>query len=353
MSQPTTDTKLLKLRDAGMFSNINEFLDNVIRAEREDYIFAVDWSKSPYKDSSVDIDEPWEYYFENPYGVTKSDVDEEVPSIIGTEHEVVAPHVEVDAPVEVDGPIQDPYRMGLLLPPKDRERGHSAIRSRLNIKENIIREIDAFVEAEFEGNVIGVHLRGPHGDHGGSGYYRQLYPTEQFVPFDLIFRYVDSRLDQTTSGSLYIASDSQFVINRFMERYDDVITYSANRIESGEMHQSYPGVRDILRNVKGLFGGDYGIRDLSKGTNRILDLAQLNDVSDYKLGKDVLIEAVLLSRTDHLIHGCSNVTNFALCNNPDLTSDFIFKDDLKRVYGDFYDWEVGDDIEVDNNRNSG
>lgn len=56
------DLWLLKLRSAGMFSNVNEVVEQLRRAEAGGYRFVIDWSASTYRDPDVPGD-PWGYYF--------------------------------------------------------------------------------------------------------------------------------------------------------------------------------------------------------------------------------------------------------------------------------------------------
>jgi len=340
------DVRLLELGSSGMFSNVNTFLDHVIRAEEEGYVFAIDWSDSPYRDPSIDASDPWEYYFYPPFDVDRREATGSLPSIFATEHECVAPHTAIDVPVEVDDYVEDSYRTFLLLPPRNRNRGRTAIEAGLHLQEDVVQKIDDFSRHNFDGDVIGVHLRGPHRKDGGSGYYRQLHDTEKFVPFDLIFKFVDERLARSPDTSLFVASDSEFVIDKFRSKYGqgsdwgrNVLTYDAGRVDSGEMHQS---VRNgLTRTLAEIRRNEYS---LAEGVKRLFDLFRSKQFSSYELGVDVLIEAHLLSRTDHLIHGVSNITNFALCNDPSLTSDFIFKPELQNLCDSLQDWERGNDI---------
>jgi len=63
-NDPTTpDIRILRLRPAGMFSNVNEVIEQLRLAEIGKYQFIIDWSKSCYRDSKRKED-PWSYYFE-------------------------------------------------------------------------------------------------------------------------------------------------------------------------------------------------------------------------------------------------------------------------------------------------
>ena len=49
-------------------------------------------------------------------------------------------------------------------------------------------------------------------------------------------------------------------------------------------------------------------------------------MNKYKLGEDVIIETELLSRCDKIIITNSNLSNFAMANNPDIKFQYL---DLK------------------------
>ncbi len=57
------DVRQLSLRSAGMFSNVNEVIQQLFLAENRNYRFLINWSNSPYRDEKIDLD-PWLYYFE-------------------------------------------------------------------------------------------------------------------------------------------------------------------------------------------------------------------------------------------------------------------------------------------------
>lgn len=326
------EVKLLELTNGGMFYNINNCLDQVIRAERLDYEFYVDWSESPYRDSELDEKNPWNYYFDQPYDVERELATDTLASIRAIDQEIVSPHTEIE--------ISDGEKMSFLLPPKNREAGYKAIKNRLRLAPDIKDKIDNFVDEEFSSGILGVHLRGPHRDHGGSAYYRRLHETERFIPFKLMFEYVDKKLEEKPVSRIFVASDSEYVINKFISKYgsDKIIAYDAHRVDSGEMHRS-SSITKIIKDLQKSIRDGKTSRKLSNLISRIKDTYAAKNMSNYKMGEDVLIEANLLAETSHLIHGCSNVTNFALCKDPQMTSDFIFKQDLEKIYEDFYDWE--------------
>ena len=61
--------------------------------------------------------------------------------------------------------------------------------------------------------------------------------------------------------------------------------------------------------------------------------------SKQKLGDDAIVEAYLLSRTQFLVHGNSNLSNFVLCKSPELPSH--------DVYQRYYDGQAWESVVVD------
>lgn len=345
--------KILKLRKAGMFSNVNEVIDSIIKAKKKGFKFVIDWRNSPYRDSSMRKENAWEYYFKQPFNLNLSykNINEKMESVLGTSNEFVAPHDEVRVPIKVKDPTNDSHKVGLLLPPKNRKKANNVIKNHLHLKKKIKRKIDAFYKKYFSNPVIGVHLRGPYGTHGGSSYYRKIYETENSIPFKLVFKYVNSRLQEYEDASLFIASDSKLVINRFKSEYGNcVFSYDAIRTRTGEMHKSVEFSSIINRILSDLRNKDFSFRRSINRVKQTIDFSRKK--SKYKLGEDVLVVSHLLSRVDHLIHGSSNLTNFVLCKNPELKSDFIFKPDLQNIYPALHEWELGGDVKRDIKRSS-
>jgi hypothetical protein len=280
------DIRLLRLRSAGMFSNVNEVIQQLHLAERHRYGFVIDWSASCYLDPDRDGD-PWSYYFEPCCAEPVEDAGE-LPVLPGGSA-VVYTRDNVITPRLANG-VRDP-----LLLPADRHLAHRIIERHIRLDPRIQDIVDGYRREHLDGHhVIGLHLRGPGRSDGGANLFRRPYATTRFVPFSPSFQLVDAHLAEHPEARILACSDSTYVIDGVRERYGDrVLSYDATRTDFGEMHASR------LEN-------------------------QDNQFSPYALGEDVVVEAYLLSTTDFFVHGNSNVANFVLCNNPDLRSRYIF-----------------------------
>ncbi len=125
-------------------------------------------------------------------------------------------------------------------------------------------------------------MRGTERSVEVTGWYKKPHLSEEFYMAE-----VDRTLKKFPNAKVFLATDTQITVNKFRAKYSDkLITYDAKRSDEGNS----PHLQ---------FGG-------------------------AELGEQVLIESVLLSKTDFLIHGISNVAFAALCFNPNLPHKNIY-----------------------------
>lgn len=180
--------------------------------------------------------------------------------------------------------------------PVDRLLSNRLISKYIKLKPNIAKIIEEYKTCHFSAYVVGLHLRGPGRLDGGTKQLKNKHKLKAGVPFELYFEYVDRQIQIHPEAKVFLCSDSEMVINECKSKYGDALmTYESTRSYFGEMHAQ----------------------------NR----EDNNMYSGYKLGEDVIVEAYLLSKTDYLIHGNSNVSNFVLCLNPDLKSSYVYEKD--------------------------
>jgi len=282
---PPTDMRLLKLRPAGMFSNVNEVVEQMRRAETGQYCFAIDWSTSCYRNLQRPGD-PWSYYFDPCFPGLNTEFTD-LPVLPGgrvvacSRDNIITPR------------LQDGQSNPLLLP-RDRTAAHAVLQRAIRPNAKVKAEAQRFFSENFGGPVIGLHLRGPGRLDGGSQELRQKYGLKPGqVPVEIYFSQVDQGLIAQPEARIFACSDSSMVINQITERYGDrVITYPAQRSAFGEMHTNHSA-------------------------------NQGKTFSPYLLGRDVLVEALLLARTNLFVHGNSNVANFVLCQAPHLAHAYV------------------------------
>jgi len=276
----------LTLRSAGMFSNVNEVVQQLYLAEQGDYQFVIDWNSSCYKELKRNAD-PWNYYFRDCFPSTnlRPKPLRDLPNgeqVACTKDNIITPRME-------DGNCNP------LLLPKDRELPHQIITRYIVLKPDLQQAISEFALKNFQTHTIGLHIRGPGRTDGGTPELRRKFPCEYGVPFEQYFKFVDEYLFSHPEARILICSDSSYVVYKVKQRYGSkVFSYPSTRSKFGEVH--------------------------------VLDHPENNGTSfpKYKLGKDVIVDAYLLSQSDHFIHGNSNIVNFALCKNPLLSHDYVY-----------------------------
>ena len=279
----TGDVRLLRLRSAGMFSNVNEVIEHLRLAQAGGYQFVIDWTESAYRDSGR-LGDPWTYYFapcfpdavlpENPLQLPRG------APVACTCANIITPRLR-------DGDCNP------LLLPRDRAGAGALIKAYLHLQPDVLDAIDRFQAEAFGPEMIGLHIRGPGRTDGGVPDLRRQYGDAGTVPLDPFCAAVDRALKARPEARIFACSDSSQVIDALRARYGArLVTYDATRSVFGEMHANHP-------------------ENAGESFPR------------YKLGLDVLVEAHLLSRVDMLVHGNSNVTNFALCQAPALVHEYI------------------------------
>jgi hypothetical protein len=279
--------KRLRLRSAGMFSNVNEVVEQARLAEAGGYRFVIDWQQSCYREPGRS-DDPWLDYFEPCYPDAEPCRGEDLPDlprgrpVCCTRENIITPRLR-------DGDC-DP-----LLMPRDRDRAGRILARRVRIRADIVQEIDAFRLKHFSDPMIGLHVRGPGRNHGGTPMLRRPYRKRHGVPLDRYYAFVDRCLRQRPDARIFACSDSSVVIDDIRSRFGSrVVTYPAQRSREGEMH-----------------------------------VAATSDASTpwspYRLGRDILVEAELMAACDIFVHGCSNVANYVLCRSPSVPHIYAYR----------------------------
>lgn len=260
----------IRNRNRGMFSVVNEVVDDLTVAEREGYALTVRWT-SCYEERGMGPN-AWPYYFEDCFDpdATGAEIVGLLPIRSAAEGRRIAPRVA-----------------GGLGLPTDRDAVHGVIDRHLRLKPRVRERLEEFARLHFADRpILGLHIRG-----AGRALPALTTGLELLhgVPFARYFEDVDAYLDGNPDARIFVCSDAELVIETVRARYGPrVFAYPAERAREGEAHL-LPASRE----------------------------------RGYKLGEDILVEAQLLSRVDFLVHGNSNVTNFVLCNSPRLGHAYI------------------------------
>jgi len=161
---------------------------------------------------------------------------------------------------------------------KEKEIAKSIIQRYLILKPEIQNLIDDFSMKHFTGKkILGIHKRGTDiGMH------------HQPASLDSFFELVDQKIG--SYDSIFLSTDEKYVVDRFKDRYPNVLNVSYDTLSS----------QSNLPNFKTTEGKLQG----------------------YQVGVDAILDAFLLAKTDFLIKGNSNLSNFSLLANPEL--EFVF-----------------------------
>lgn len=147
----------------------------------------------------------------------------------------------------------------------------------IRVKPEVLKIVEEFEAGSFQKRrVIAVHKRGGERNDEIEGWHGKAHAGDQYY-----FQEIDKQLEAYPDSIVYLATDTTRAFDIFSKKYGDkLVSYNAKR-SSGE---SAPHVE---------FGGP-------------------------EVGDDILIETLLLSRSDFLIYGLSNIGFAALCMSPHL-----------------------------------
>ena len=271
----------------GLLAAVNSVAQFAELVEADGRDFVVIGPRSFYFDPEKQGN-PWLYYFEPVFPGAR--LGRNPPRVIDHYKDAIAKVDHALAPRMLWG-----IRQGLELP-RDRHRGHRLLARYIRLNSTARNAVDSFANTHFNAPVVGLHIRGPGGTHGGALELRKMLDPTSPIPFEHYFRATDTALDRHPDAALLACSDSQMVIDRVRERYGArVLTYNASRSDFGEMHENHPA--------------NEGLR-----------------FSPFRLGMDVVTEAHLLAKCVHFVHGISNIANYVLCRAPDMPNTYVYSE---------------------------
>lgn len=248
--------------DRGLFSLFREVLD-IIAANGLKNI-TVDYRKTLYNDR--DTENMWGYYFEPINNARKNKYD--------------TSFMKVRA-------YSDPLAGEKI---RHIKLFHQIIRDRIRIKTNLNEKVRVFSEQNFKGKkIIGIHYRGTdigRALNNQTGMFRKALPEEYFSEID--------KLLAKGFEKVFLATDDQKIFEKFQAKYGEkLIYYSKHRSQSSLGLHYYHSER------YGKHAANFGKREI---------------------GEEVVIDALLLAKTDYFIYGDSNVAVFVRYFNSDLIS---------------------------------
>jgi hypothetical protein len=169
--------------------------------------------------------------------------------------------------------------------------------------------------------------------HGGSGILRALSETTENVPYEKYFDIIDRKIEDLDQYKIFVCSDAQMVVDKFRRKYgESIITYDAVRTRTGEMNDQsiVREVYDMGWKLKHSSFKNF-LSDISWSASRIWDNISIRTIPDRRFGEDILIVAYLLSKTDYMIYGNSNVPYFVVNENAELDGECVYADMIRNI----------------------
>lgn len=236
-------------------------------ADRHDLLPVVDMERyrSRYNeddDRSLGTKNAWEYYFAQPSGLTVT--------------EALSLNPLDNQGVEEGGLIY----VGAIEPPPCVLHRIRELRSRyIRVRPEILAEVKSLLGSDFRPDVLGVHVRGTDMSRGNIPGHPVPLPA-------LAYFEQAAALDRTHSFSrIFLACDELETVSLFKKYFTD-------RLLVIEAHRT---------SVDAVVTNDY----------RWL-FEPRRELHRYRLGREVLMDALLLARCGHLLCGISNVTHAAM-----------------------------------------
>ena len=157
---------------------------------------------------------------------------------------------------------------------QERKIAKKIIDKHLILRPQIQEPLDEFYEKNMKDKkILGIHKRGT-----------DIHIHHHPASLDSFFERVDQVVNQY--DGIYLSTDEKFVVDQFKSRYDKILNASYQTLSD----------QPQMPNFKTHQGRSQG----------------------FEVGKDAILDAYLLSKTDFLIKGNSNLSNFSLLLNPDL-----------------------------------
>lgn len=276
----------------GFFAELHKVMQCLIHYEKDLVRVHVDWSDEffPYKDGATE--NGWDLFFEPIQPTIKLSQSETPKSVLenstANHHELhdqccTAPWIAYDQYL--------PYR----------EFVHEKLTHHIRLKPEIQEQWDDFYNANMKGSTcIGVHAR-------IARQHAWLVPGKRLPQIPDYFKEIDTLLKKHAGEpvKIFVASDSHKAIQEFKERYgNQIITIEAFRSDEDQ--------DPCIMYTSGKF--------LKQNT-----AVWHEKKHRYFGGLTTLLDCLLLSKCDYMIHTTSNLAFFATYYNPAIKSIYLPK----------------------------
>jgi len=182
---------------------------------------------------------------------------------------------------------------------RDRFVMHKQLRRIVKVRPELEATVDRFYDERLRGfTVVGVHYRGND--------KAEELPGGELIPLELFIDHVRHLLKSCSQPKIFLATDTQSAVHQFKQAFGSelVVSTAAQRSQSAR-----PGPSVHTGKNTTLLGADP-----SKPRRH---------QAHPELGFQVLIDALLLARANHMVHSQSNVASAVVYLNPLITSHYL------------------------------
>lgn len=275
---------------AGFCAELVKVIDNLIYFDPQHIRSArVDWSNQffPYKDAPGE--NGWGLYFE-PINVPEDVYADEPVSRMVSNGYYHMTHHQLCTDQWVLYKRYLPFRL----------HAHEIIERYIRIKPHVQNMVDEFYNNHLKGHYcIGVHVR-------FSKAHATEMPGRTNVALETYFAEIEALLNEhgREHSKIYLATDSHYVVAKFRERYPASMLACIDAFRA--QFNEDPHIIYVNTNYWMTHPAQFHARK-----------------PGYKGGLDTLVDCLLLSRCDTLVHSVSNVATIAVLFNPHIESLFL------------------------------
>ncbi len=300
-------TVIAARNNLGFFTNFFHTLQHLEDAEQKRRIPIVFWANGIYRSkgekyNGIKTKNIWEYYFEPVSSYSVDDLWPNIeigrwggPRIKDSNVDVVCKFRNSSVSGEPEGCWNTKiYPPNNCLNSPDYESRcyiNNLIKKHVTIKKIVTDKADKFFNEHMSGHhVLGVHMRACN-DH---------QPAQGHKPFQRYLKKINEYIDEHNDCIIFLATDYMKHFNKMKSEFGDRLVG-----------------RDTVRS-KNRYPVQYACKDKRKHRS-----------GGAKVGEEVLIDAMLLSRCNFLIRGFSNVASCASFMNPDMPLCYVCKYNTK------------------------
>ena len=260
----------------GLFSLVLTNLGYIKYALEQGYTPVVDMCNYGqfYQGCKMDTQNMWEYYFEQPCGYSKDDINKSKNVVLG--NGIISGLIKYPS----DDLAYDDGKLAFW---------KAVARKYLIVKKDIAKEADILAKEMFGGKrILGVLARGT--DYINA---RPLNHPIQPMP-ELLMEKIDQVLIEQKCDKIYLATEDKDFFERFKAKYGDKLM-----------------AMDVERHT-------------TNGKENINDLRRQQEKDDYAMAREYLVNILLLSKCNCLVAGNTSGSLGALLLNEEYDYKYIF-----------------------------